>query len=54
MRFPPDRRCVHLNLYLPSLRSEEVSEMEIAVATSGSMTDEDLKQFASEISEIMR
>ena len=36
------------------MRSEEVSEMVIAVDTSGSIKDEDLKQFASEISEIMR
>lgn len=51
---PPNRRYIHRGLYLPSLRSEELPEVVIAVDTSGSITDKDVDQFASEISSMLQ
>jgi predicted metal-dependent peptidase len=50
---PPNRRFVHLGLYLPSLRSEELSEIVVAVDTSGSIDGSMLDQFAGELSGIL-
>lgn len=48
----PSRRYVARGLYLPSMRSEEVGPMVVAVDTSGSIDDVLLAQFASEIQAI--
>lgn len=50
---PPSRRYLSQGYYLPSLRSEELPAIVIAVDTSGSVTDEELKQYAGEISGIL-
>ncbi|MBF0121204.1 MAG: hypothetical protein HQK79_20415 [Desulfobacterales bacterium] len=41
------------DLYLPSLYSKEIGEIVIAVDTSGSINDEQVSQFAEEISSIL-
>jgi predicted metal-dependent peptidase len=51
--FPPNRRFVYQNLYLPSLRSDGLGEIVIAVDTSGSVSNDEIKQFAGEITAIM-
>jgi len=50
---PPNRRYLTQGFYLPSLRSEELPEIVIAVDTSGSVTAEELAQFAAEVSGIL-
>lgn len=50
---PPNRRYLSQGFYLPSLRSEELPEIVIAVDTSGSVTAEELAQFAAEVSGIL-
>lgn len=46
---PPNRRYIHLGLYLPSLRSEELGDVVLAVDTSGSIGGrEELNRFAAE------
>jgi predicted metal-dependent peptidase len=50
--FPPNRRYVTSGLYLPSMYREGVGKIVIGVDTSGSIGDEELKQFAGEISAI--
>ncbi len=50
---PPNRRFIHLGLFLPSLRSEELKEIVIAVDTSGSIGQAELDQFAGEINGIL-
>jgi predicted metal-dependent peptidase len=49
---PPNRRYVASGLYLPSIRREGVGKIVIGVDTSGSIGEEELKQFAGEISAI--
>jgi predicted metal-dependent peptidase len=44
----PNRRFVHLGLYLPGLRSEELGEVVLAVDTSGSIGEQELARFAAE------
>jgi len=48
----PNGRYLHAGLYLPSLYSEEMPPLVIAVDTSGSIGEKELRQFASEISAI--
>lgn len=48
----PNSRYVHAGLYLPSLYSEEMPPMVVAVDTSGSIGQEELRTFASEITAI--
>ena len=50
---PPNRRYISQGFYLPSLRSLELPAVVVAVDTSGSVTEEDLAQFAAEISGIL-
>jgi predicted metal-dependent peptidase len=50
---PPNRRYVHQNLYLPSIRSEELGEVVLALDTSGSIDNATLSRFASEIQGIL-
>jgi predicted metal-dependent peptidase len=49
---PPNRRYIASGLYLPSIQRSGVGPIVIAVDTSGSIGDEELKQFAGEISAI--
>ena len=49
---PPNRRFVASGLYLPSVHREGVGKIVIGVDTSGSIGEEELKQFAGEISAI--
>ena len=45
---PPNRRYVHMGLYLPSLRSEELGDVLLAIDTSGSIGKDELEAFAAE------
>lgn len=49
----PNRRYIAQNLYLPSLHSKEIGTVVISIDTSGSVSEGELKQFASEISSIL-
>lgn len=50
----PNRRYIYQGLYLPSLRSEELGEIVIAVDTSGSVYDQESQnRFASEMQGIL-
>ncbi len=49
---PPNRRYIASGLYLPSVERSGVGRVVIAVDTSGSIGDEELKQFAGEVSAI--
>ncbi|WP_320170512.1 DUF2201 family putative metallopeptidase [Maridesulfovibrio sp.] len=50
---PPSRRHLHMNLYLPSLSTEQLPEIVLAIDTSGSIGPRELEQFSSEISSIL-
>lgn len=50
----PNRRYLHHGLYLPALYSEELPPIVIAVDTSGSVDDEMISQFASEMTDMLR
>ncbi len=51
--FPPNRRHIHNGLILPSLRSQELKNVTMAMDTSGSISDEDLKVFEAEVRSIV-
>ena len=51
--FPPSRRHIHSGLILPSLRSQELKNVVMAMDTSGSITDENLKAFEAEVRAIV-
>ena len=50
---PPNRRFVYMGLYLPSVRSEELGEVVLAIDTSGSISDATMSRFVSEIQGIL-
>lgn len=50
---PPNRRYLHQGLYLPSMRSDDLPEVVVAVDTSGSVSGQELDQFAAELSAIV-
>jgi len=50
---PPNRRYIHLGLMLPSLRSESLGRIVVAIDTSGSIGPNVLATFASEIDAIV-
>ena len=50
---PPNRRFVGMGLYLPSLHSNELGEIVVAVDTSMSIDQGALEQFAGELAAIM-
>jgi len=50
---PPNRRFIHMGLYLPSLNSEELKNVIIAVDTSGSIDVNMLNQFSAEITGVL-
>lgn len=45
---PPNKKYVHQGLYLPSITGESIS-VAVAVDTSGSVSDDELREFLSEI-----
>ncbi len=49
----PNSRYTHTGFILPSLYTETLPPLIIAIDTSGSITQSDLKQFASEMEEIL-
>lgn len=49
----PNRRFIGQGMYFPSLYNESIGEIVVAVDTSGSVTADELNQFASEITAIM-
>ena len=49
----PNKRFLGQDMYLPSLYSERLESIVVAVDTSGSITDEELQIFASETSAIL-
>lgn len=51
--YPPNRRFVHMGLYLPSLRSNEIEKIVLAIDTSGSLSQKELAQFAGELNSIL-
>ncbi len=50
---PPNRRYLHMGIYLPSMRSDDLPEVVVAVDTSGSISRIELDQFAAELSAIL-
>jgi predicted metal-dependent peptidase len=50
---PPNRRHIARGLYLPSLRSETLGPVVVAVDTSGSIDDATLAAFAAEITALL-
>jgi predicted metal-dependent peptidase len=50
---PPNRRYIARGLYLPSLRSEALGPVVVAVDTSGSINDATLAAFSAEITAIL-
>jgi len=50
---PPNRRFAHEGVYLPGMRSETLPPIVVAVDTSGSVRQEDLDQFAAELTVIL-
>jgi predicted metal-dependent peptidase len=50
---PPNRRYIARGLYLPSLRSETLGPVVVAVDTSGSIDDATLAAFSAEITAIL-
>lgn len=49
----PNRRFIARGMYLPSLHNPCLEEIVVAVDTSGSITDDELKQFTTETSYIL-
>ena len=50
---PPNRRFIHQGLILPSLRSNELGKIAVAIDTSGSISQSDLDKFAGELTGIL-
>jgi predicted metal-dependent peptidase len=50
---PPNRRFVHMGLYLPGLRSEELGDVVAAIDTSGSIGETELSRFGSELQGVL-
>lgn len=51
--FPPNRRYISMGFYLPSIRSDELGPIVIAIDTSGSIRKEAVEQFAAELSAVL-
>ena len=49
----PNKRFIHQNIYLPSLRNCELNNIFIAIDTSGSISGNDLEKFGAEVSEVL-
>jgi len=49
----PNRRHIQRGLYLPSLHSHDLNNLVVVIDTSGSISTQDLEQFAGELSDIL-
>lgn len=49
---PPNRRFIHKGMYLPSCRSEEMDPIVVCMDTSGSIGNDLLQEFATEVTSI--
>ena len=49
----PNTRYIHTGIYLPQLRNEELGEVVVIADTSGSVSDDQIRQFAAEVHEIL-
>lgn len=49
----PNRRYLQQGFYLPSLYSQEIETLVVVIDTSGSISQDELTRFASELSEIL-
>ncbi len=49
----PNRRYLHQNLYMPRMHSQQMDTLAVAIDTSGSVSQDELNIFASEISAIL-
>ena len=49
----PNTRYLHTGIYLPQLRNEELGEVVVIADTSGSVSDDQIMQFAAEVHEIL-
>jgi len=50
---PPNRRFIHMGLYLPSLRSQELPPVILGVDTSGSVTDQMIANFGGIMTRVL-
>lgn len=50
---PPNKKFLHLGIYLPGMRSEELGDVIVAVDTSGSIGGEEIARFGGEIEGIL-
>lgn len=50
---PPSRRHLHMNIYLPSLSTQQLPEVVLAIDSSGSISPRELDQFGAELSGIL-
>ena len=50
---PPNRRFIHQGLYLPSCRGVQIPPIALAIDTSASITEDELNQFAAELTAII-
>ena len=51
--YPPNRKYVYMGIYLPSVRSETLGKIAVIVDTSGSISSQEINDFAGEISGIL-
>ncbi|MEA2061683.1 MAG: VWA-like domain-containing protein [Thermodesulfobacteriota bacterium] len=49
----PNPRYIHLNIYLPALNNHQLSDIAVAVDTSGSIRPSELTQFGAELSGVL-
>ena len=49
----PNRRYLHMGMYLPAMETNELARLAVAVDTSGSIRPAELQQFAAEINAVM-
>lgn len=50
---PPNKRFLSMDLILPSLSHQKLPEVVLAIDTSGSVTEQEMDQFAAEVSGIL-
>ena len=49
MSLPPNRRHIHAGIYAPSIKSNSLGKIAVAIDTSGSVGDDELRQFGGEL-----
>ncbi|MCJ2163371.1 MULTISPECIES: VWA-like domain-containing protein [unclassified Pseudodesulfovibrio] len=50
---PPNKRFLHMDIILPSLSHQKLPEVVLALDTSGSVTAQEMEQFAAEVSGVL-